>query len=106
MSLTTNEKGHASDHYGPRAEEKYGLDNKRIREDGADILKYAVIMIRNNKLYVAYRVNNRLRKTRPSGLTEYHLEDGQANTEDQINYVIATLLSGCDSHSFHCSNLI
>jgi hypothetical protein len=46
------------------------------------------------------------KENRPSGLTGYHLEDGKADPDEEINYDTATLLRGCDRHNFYRSNLI
>ena len=39
-------------------------------------------------------------------LTRYHLENWNANANEQINYDNATIFRGCGHHSFRGSNLI
>jgi len=53
-----------------------------------------------------YPCEQSAKENRPSGLTAYHLEDGKADTDEQVNHDSATLLRGCNRHSFYCSNLI
>lgn len=47
-SLTTIDKGHATDHNRPEEEEGNGLVHRCNIVDGADILKYVVTTIRDN----------------------------------------------------------